>query len=107
MEAGEYGLTRGMCFVARRLEVVAVARMLWISWCVLGAAKFRVFHGFAFSNSYTQPLAARDPERSQRRLGEGATTASQSVHRELVPIDPQEVYHLLCSHLRIMASVDQ
>ena len=26
--AGEYGLTRGTCFVARRLEVVAVARLL-------------------------------------------------------------------------------
>ena len=25
MEAGEYGLSRGTCFVARRLEVVAVA----------------------------------------------------------------------------------
>ena len=44
MEAGEYGLTRGTCFVARRLEVVAVAGLLWISWCVLGAAKlFSVF----------------------------------------------------------------
>ena len=40
MEAGKYGLTRGMCFVARRLEVVAVAGLLWISWCVLGAAGF-------------------------------------------------------------------
>ena len=30
MEAGEYGLTRGMCFVARPLEVVAVAGQLWI-----------------------------------------------------------------------------
>ena len=29
-EAGEYGLTRGTCFVARRLEVVAVAGMLWL-----------------------------------------------------------------------------
>ena len=28
MEAGEYGLTRGTCFIARRLEVVAVARLL-------------------------------------------------------------------------------
>ena len=28
MEAGEYGLTRGTCFVARRLEVVAVVGML-------------------------------------------------------------------------------
>ena len=51
MEAGEYGLTRGTCFVARRLEVVAVAGLLSISWCVLGAAGFRVFYNFAFSNS--------------------------------------------------------
>ena len=36
MEAGEYGLTRGTCFVARHLEVVADAGLLWISWCVLG-----------------------------------------------------------------------
>ena len=28
MEACEYGLTRGTCFVARRLEVVAVAGLL-------------------------------------------------------------------------------
>ena len=40
MEAGEYGLTRGTCFVACRLEVVTVAGLLWISWCVLGAAGF-------------------------------------------------------------------
>ena len=43
MEAGEYGLTRGTCFVTRRLGVVAVAGLLWISWRVLGAAGFRVF----------------------------------------------------------------
>ena len=40
MEAGEHGLTRGTCSIARRLEVVAVARVLWISCCVLGAAGF-------------------------------------------------------------------
>ena len=40
MEAGEYGLTSGTCFVARRLEVVAVAGLLWISWCVLGAVSY-------------------------------------------------------------------
>ena len=28
MEAGEYGLTRGTSFIARRLEVVAVAGLL-------------------------------------------------------------------------------
>ena len=32
MEAGECGLTRGTCFVSRRLEVVAVAGLLWILW---------------------------------------------------------------------------
>ena len=43
IEAGEYGLTRGTYFVARRLEVVAITGLLWISWCVLGAVGFRVF----------------------------------------------------------------
>ena len=43
MEAGEYGLTRRTCFVARPLEVVAVAGLLWISWCVLGGVFFFVF----------------------------------------------------------------
>ena len=31
MEAGEHGLTRGTCFVVCRLDVVAVAALLWIS----------------------------------------------------------------------------
>ena len=48
MEAGEYGLTRGTCFVARRREVVAVAGLLWVSWCVLGGADFFVFFVFVF-----------------------------------------------------------
>ena len=43
MEACDYGLTRGTCFVARRLEVVTVAGLLWIAWCILGAAGFRYF----------------------------------------------------------------
>ena len=55
MEAGEYGLTRGTCFVARRLEVVAVAGLLWISWCVLGGANFLVFlpSTFVFLRTHT------------------------------------------------------
>ena len=59
MEAGEYGLTRGTCFVARRLEVVAVAWLLWISWCVLGAADFFVFSFFRFFPPFerTRPAA--------------------------------------------------
>ena len=45
MEAGEYGLTHGTCFLARRLEVDAVAGLLGISWYVLGGPDFffRVF----------------------------------------------------------------
>ena len=43
MEAGEYGLTRGTCFIASRPEVVAVAGLLWFLLFVLGAAVFRVF----------------------------------------------------------------
>ena len=49
MKADEYGLTRGTSFVERRLEVVAVAGLLRISWCVVGAAGFRFF--FFFSSS--------------------------------------------------------
>ena len=45
MEAGEYGLTRGTCLIARRLEVVAVAGL---SWCFGMRRKF-VFFPFFFS----------------------------------------------------------
>ena len=43
MEVGECRQTRGTCFVARRFEVVGVAGLLWVSWCVLGGADFFVF----------------------------------------------------------------
>ena len=50
MEADECGLTRGTSFVARRLEVVAVAGLLWISWCASGGAGFRSsFFRFLYS----------------------------------------------------------
>ena len=58
MEAGEYGLTRGTCFVARCLEVVAVAGLLWISYCVSGAADFLVFFS---SFELTRPAASMKP----------------------------------------------
>ena len=48
MEAGEYGLTRGTRFVASRLEVVAVAGLLWFSWCVFGRADFFSFFFLLF-----------------------------------------------------------
>ena len=46
MEAGEYERTRGTCLLACRLELDAVAVLLWISWCVLGGAIFPCFFHF-------------------------------------------------------------
>ena len=43
MEAVEHGQTRGTCFFARRLEVVGVAGLMWVSRCVFGGADFFVF----------------------------------------------------------------
>ena len=48
MEAGEYGLTRGTCFVVPHPEVVAVAGLVWISWCGLGGGDFLMFVFFDF-----------------------------------------------------------
>ena len=56
METGEYGLTRGTRFLAYRLEVVAVAGLVWISWCVLGGADFFVFFFDFFFSSNTHGL---------------------------------------------------
>ena len=50
MGADEYMPEGRTCFIARLFEMVAIARLLWISWCVLGAAGF---HGFPFfSNTH-------------------------------------------------------
>ena len=48
METSECWLTGETRFVARRPELVAVAGLLWISWCVLAAADFFVFFFFDF-----------------------------------------------------------
>ena len=42
MEAGEHGLTRETCCVARGLELVAVDGLMWVSRCVFGGARFFV-----------------------------------------------------------------
>ena len=60
MEAGENGLTRGTCFVASRLEVVAVVGLLWISCCVSGGADFFVFFSDFFFER-TLPVASMRP----------------------------------------------
>ena len=40
MEAGEHAQTRVARFVTVCLEVVAVAGLMWVSWCVFGGAGF-------------------------------------------------------------------
>ena len=61
MEAGEYWLTRGTCLVACRLEVVVVAGLLWMSWCVLGAAGFRFFYFPFFFLERIRPAPSMRP----------------------------------------------
>ena len=43
------------------LEVVAVAGLLWISWCVLGGAIFFVFFSVLFFFERTRPAASMRP----------------------------------------------
>ena len=93
MEEGEYGLTRGTCFVARRLEVVAVARLLWISWCVVGAAGFRG-GGFVYfsSNAHTRPAASmRPPCVTYLSTSYEARTRERSDRGHLLPIVSKKV----------------
>ena len=61
---GQYGLTRVTCLLACRLELDAVAGLLWISWCVLGGgADFSVylFLRFFFKFERTRPAASMRP----------------------------------------------
>ena len=51
--SGECGLTRGTCFAACRLELVAVAGRLWISWCVSVGRIFFVLFSFFFLRTNT------------------------------------------------------
>ena len=43
VEAGERGHARGTCFITCCVEVVAVAGLLCLSWCVFDAAEFFAF----------------------------------------------------------------
>ena len=62
MEAGQYGLTRGACFLACHLELEAVPGLLWISWCVSGGADFLgFFFDFFFFFERTRPAASTRP----------------------------------------------
>ena len=62
MEAGEYEITRGTCFVARRLELVTVAGLLWVSCGVCWVRRDFVsfFCRFLFFER-TRPAASMRP----------------------------------------------
>ena len=90
MEAGGYGLTRGTCFVARRHEVVSVAGLLWISWCVFGAAEY-IFCVFVFSIYFfferTRPAASiRPPYLIYLYTGNEARPRERSDRGRFLPI---------------------
>ena len=68
MEAGEYGLTRGTCFVVSRLEVVAATGLLWMSWCVLGEAGFLCFFSSFFVFELRTQMACCKYEATLRHL---------------------------------------
>ena len=77
MEAREDGLTRRMCFVTRRLVVVAVAGLLWISWYVFGAAGF-FFLCFCFLDFFF----SRNAQGLLQVLGQLASCTSILVMRQ-------------------------
>ena len=61
-EACEDGLTRGTCFVARRLEVVSVAVLMWIYFVVCSEWWDFVFFFFRFLYfERTRPAASMRP----------------------------------------------
>ena len=73
MEPGEYGLTLGSCFVACRLEVIAVAGLLWISWCVWGAVGFiscfpLIYWFCIFKFVHTTSAWLRETQSTQRHM---------------------------------------
>ena len=61
MEAGEHGLTLGARFVAVCHEVVAVAGLMWVSWCVFCGARSFVVDFVFFSFERTRPAASTRP----------------------------------------------
>ena len=56
MEAGECELTRGTCIIACRLELYAVAGLLWLSCFVLDGARFLLVFFFYFFSSNAHRL---------------------------------------------------
>ena len=63
-EECEYGLPSGTCFTARRLEVVAVAGLLWICFVVCFFSvwwHFVLFFCFSTSNAHAPTASTKQP----------------------------------------------
>ena len=56
-----YKLTRGTCSIACRLELHAVAGLLWNSLCISDGAEFAVFFFRFFFFERTRPAASMRP----------------------------------------------
>ena len=85
MEDGEYGRTRGTCFVARRLEVVAVVQLLWRLCSVSGAAEFRVSFFVCFSSNALGLLQICTMVQSIPAKSQALTVKRWRVCRKLAP----------------------
>ena len=97
MEPGEYGLTRGTCFCARRLDVVAVAGLLRLSWCVFGwGGFFRAFHEFAFLHSFVNP----EQPASNRWRGSDSQPISPNHHTSNSSSNSDSLNRSYLSHTR-------
>ena len=96
---------------ARRLEVVAVAALMWVSWCPFGGAGF--FLVFQVTNLFFFQKRARVNGRWLRETQTAVSVdsvkgiwqlANLPTENSRANLSPHQVYRLLCSHLRNMAS---
>ena len=89
MEVGEHGLTRGTCSIACRLKLHAVAGLLSISWCVLGAADFSAIlfiYLFIFFERTWPAASVRPPRLMYLSTSNEARPRERSDRGRLLPL---------------------
>ena len=107
-EIYEYELRRGAYLVARSLGVIAIARLMPLSWCVLGfGGCFLVLQVMTFQ--IRVHIHGAGCERPGAVIGDSVKRLRLPfAHRALAATYPHPVYPSMCSHPRIVASsVDQ
>ena len=93
IEACEYGLTRGTCFVARRLEMVAVAGLLWIFVVCFGCGGISFFERTLPAASMRPPCLIYLSTSTGVRTGCHYFITSTSAPNERVYV----TYHAACN----------